>query len=120
MAKLWIRLRSWLARTHSSNFELHRHFFLQFFESEFIAAPGQGKVVVGGAVGILISLCLLYVPAYYHKYRMLDELASGEPYHLAVLADALFSIVGRRSGERNLHHSAVAGFVPRLCAITLR
>lgn len=92
MANAWSRLDRWLGETHSGNFELRRHFFLQFFESEFISAPGQAKVVAGGALGIVISLSLLVVPAYYHKYRVLDELAVSEPYRLAVLADVLFVI----------------------------
>src|SRR5262249_39547151 len=92
MPALLSRFRAWWDETHSVRFELHRHFFLQFFESEFISSPAQAKIVAGGALGILGSLCLLYIPAYYHKYRILDELDSPEPYRLAVLADVLFMI----------------------------
>ncbi len=92
MAELRTRLEQWLAETHSSNFELRRHFFLRFFESEFVSVPGQGKVVVGGALAILISISLVFAQAYYHKYRALNNLPDGEPYGRAMLADYLFIV----------------------------
>lgn len=85
-------LGDWLDQTHSAGFELRRHFFLRFFDSELISDASQAKVVAGGAFGILISLSLIFGQAYYHKYRMLLELPSPEPYHHAVLADVLFLI----------------------------
>ncbi|HEY4362450.1 MAG TPA: hypothetical protein VGN17_15860 [Bryobacteraceae bacterium] len=90
MPKPWNNLHRWLSETHSGKFELRRHFFLQFFESEFTSSPGQAKVVAGGALGVLLSLTLVCVPAYYHKYRMLDLLPTDEPLQLALLADLLF------------------------------
>ncbi len=85
-------LREWLAETHPSGFELRRHFFLRFFDSELIADPSEAKVVAGGAFGVLVSLSLIFCPAYYHKYRVLMELGSPEPYRRAVLGDVLFLI----------------------------
>src|ERR1041385_7458078 len=87
------RFSAWLAETHSSRFELRRHFFRRFFESELIADPGQAKIVAGGALAILISLSLIFTQAYYHKYRVLGELADPLPFLRAELADILFVIV---------------------------
>jgi hypothetical protein len=92
MGKLRARLERWLAETHSSNFELRRHFFLRLFESEFVSVPGQGKVVAGGALAILISAGLMFAQAYYHKYLVLNGLPDGGSYRLAVLADDLFIV----------------------------
>jgi hypothetical protein len=87
-----VDFRSWLDETHSSGFELRRHFFLQFFESEFISAPGQAKLMAGGVLAVLISVSLIYVQAYYHKYLVLDQLPDPGPYRLAVLADMLLVV----------------------------
>lgn len=92
MERAAARVRHWLGETHSCNFELCRHFFLRFFDSELISDPSQTRVVAGGAVGILVSLSLLFGQAYFHKYRMLLELDSPEPFHHAVLGDVLFLV----------------------------
>jgi len=84
--------RDWLEETHSVDFELRRHFFLRLFDSEFISTPGQWRVIAGGVVALLASLSIVYVPAYYHKYRVLADLPDPAPFHLAVLADVLFLI----------------------------
>ena len=86
------RWRAWLAETHSSAFELRRHFFARFFDSEFIASPEQGKVVAGGALAILVSLSLIYTQAYYHKYLALGSLEDPGPFRRAELADVLFIV----------------------------
>ena len=83
-------LRGWLAKTHSTGFELLRHFFLRFCDSELIGDPSQARVVAAGMFGVLVSLSLIVVPGYYHKYRVLAELDSPEPYRRAVLGDVLF------------------------------
>ena len=85
-------LRDWLEETHSTAFELRRHFFRRFFSSELISDPSQAKIVVGGALGIVISLSLMFAQAYYQKYRELLEFDSPEPYRRAVLADVLFLV----------------------------
>src|SRR5277367_354775 len=85
-------LSDWLDQTHSTGFELRRHFFQRFFDSELFSDSSQAKVVAGGAFGILLSLSLIFGQAYYHKYRVLMELPSPEPYRHAVLADVLFLI----------------------------
>ncbi len=86
------RVRDWMEETQSRRFELCRHFFQRFFDSELIADSSQTKVVAGGAVGILLSLSLIFGQAYYHKYRMLLGLDSPEPYQRAVLGDVLFLV----------------------------
>ena len=93
MRKLLRRVQEWLDETHSSGFELRRHFFRRFFDSEFVASPGQLKVVAGGALAILISLSVIFSQAYYHKYLVLHGLPSPETFRLAVMADVLFIIV---------------------------
>lgn len=83
-------IRAWMAETHSSGFELLRHFFARFFDSEFLSSPGQAKIVAGGAAAILISLSLLFTPAYYHKYLVLGALDDSGPFLRAERADVLF------------------------------
>lgn len=88
------RFREWLEETHGPGFELRRHFFRRFFDSDLAAAPGQFQVIAIGAFAIFFSLGIIMTQAYYHKYRMLLELDSPEPYRLAGLADHLFLIAG--------------------------
>jgi hypothetical protein len=85
-------LRDWLEQTHSTGFELRRHFFLRFFDSELVSDPSQAKVVAGGALGILLSLSLVFGQAYYRKYRLLLDLPTPDLYRQAVLADVLFLV----------------------------
>ena len=84
------RLHDWIEETHSAAFELRRHFFLRFFDSDLVSTPGQWQVVAGGVIAILLSLSLIYVQAYYHKYSILNALPTAEPLQLALLADVLF------------------------------
>ncbi len=86
------RIRDWFEETHSTGFELRRHFFRRFFDSELIADPNQAKVLAGGAFAVLVSLALIYAQAYYHKYAWLNGLADPGPYRRAALADFLFVI----------------------------
>ncbi len=79
-----------LDETQSVDVELFRHFFARLFDSEFLSSPGQLKVLLGGVVGILASLGGILAQVYYHKYLMLHQLDSPDPYHRALLADILF------------------------------
>jgi len=81
-----------LAETHSTAFELRRHFFLRFFDSDLVSTPGQWRVVAGGALGLVLSFSLIFVQAYYRKYLDLNSLPGPEPLRLAALADVLFLI----------------------------
>jgi len=85
-------LRDWWEQTHSPLRELCRHFLHTFFDSEFVSAPGQLRVLLGGAFGILFSLVLVFSQAYYHKYLILKQLEDTTPYRLSMLADILFLI----------------------------
>src|SRR6266850_7963833 len=86
------RVREWLEETHSAAFELRRHFFLRFFDSDLVSTPGQWQVVASGVLAILLSLSLIYTQAYYHKYLELNALPTPDPQRLATLADILFLI----------------------------
>jgi hypothetical protein len=86
------RLRSWIGETHSPGFELRRHFFRRFFDSELVASAGQWQVVAIGVFAIAVSISIPMTQAYYHKYRMLQELDSDVPYRLAAVSDHLFLI----------------------------
>ena len=86
------RVHEWLEETHASRFELGRHFFLRFFDSELVSTPGEWRVVAIGALAILLSSSIIFIQAYWHKYMALDGMASAEPFQMAVIADALFLI----------------------------
>src|SRR6266478_6610105 len=85
-------LRDWLQETHSAGFELRRHFFLRFFDSDLVSTPGQWQVVAGGVLAVLLSLSIILTQAYYHKYQELNLLNSPEPLRRAALADVLFLV----------------------------
>jgi len=84
--------RNWLEETHSSGFELRRHFFRRFFDSDLVATPGQWRVVAAGALAIVLSSSLIFLQAYMHKYNELAKLDTPQPYRDAVVADSLFLI----------------------------
>ena len=48
-----------MEETHSTGFELRRHFFSRFFESDLVSTPGQLRVVAIGAFGIVVSSSLM-------------------------------------------------------------
>lgn len=86
------RFAEWREETHSTGFELRRHFFSRFFDSDLVATPGQWRAVAIGAFGIVVSLSLVMTQAYYGKYRRLLDLDTPEPFQMAALADHLFLI----------------------------
>lgn len=88
------QIREWMEQTHGPGFELRRHFFHRFFDTDLVAAPGQFQVVAIGTFAIFASLSIIMTQAYYHKYRMLQQFDSPEPYRLAALADHLFLMTG--------------------------
>src|SRR5712692_7802924 len=81
-----------MEETHSAAFELRRHFFLRFSDSDLVSTPGQWQVVASGILAVLLSLSLIYTQAYYHKYLELNALPTPDPQRLATLADILFLI----------------------------
>ncbi len=86
------RLRRWLEETHAAPFELCRHFLGQFFESEFVATPGQLRLVAASVLAVVASFGVIFAQSYYHKYRLLKELDDPQPFFRAVNADVLFVI----------------------------
>jgi hypothetical protein len=92
MARVPRRLHDSWEETHSTGFELCRHFFLRFFDSDLVSTPGQWRVVASGAIAIVLSFSLIYTQAYYHKYLGLHALETPEPYRQALLADVLFLV----------------------------
>jgi hypothetical protein len=53
-------INCWLLETHSVGFELRRHFFRRFFDTDLIADPNQAKVFAGGVLAIVISVSFIY------------------------------------------------------------
>jgi hypothetical protein len=86
------RIHRWLLETHSAGFELRRHFFRRFFDTDLISDPNQAKVFAGGVLAIVISVSFVYAQAYYHKYLQFENLDDFSPYRRASLADFLFMV----------------------------
>lgn len=86
------KIQDWLDETHSSSFELRRHFLRRFFDSELISDPDQAKVVAGGILAIILSISVMETQAYFHKYLYLDGLPDARQFQLSVLSDFLFLI----------------------------
>ena len=42
-------MREWLRETHTTSFELLRHFLLRFFDSDLVTTPGQMTTALIGA-----------------------------------------------------------------------
>ena len=84
------KFAQWLAETHGAGFELVRHFFLRFFDSDLITTPGQLEALMIGVFSTLASFGLLLPSRLYRKYFDLSTLDTGDLYHQAVLADKLF------------------------------
>jgi hypothetical protein len=92
MTRLTVKIREWMEESHGTGFELRRHFFRRFFDSDLVSSAGQWQVVAIGLFAVVVSLCIPMIQAYYHKYRMLQELDSPLPYRMAAIADHLFLI----------------------------
>ena len=86
------KFTQWLAETHGAGFELVRHFFLRFFDSDLVTTPGQLEALMIGVFSSLASFGLLLPQRLYSKYFDLSTLDTGDLYHRAVLADKLFFI----------------------------
>src|SRR5205807_796292 len=86
------KIRAWLDETHSTGFELRRHFFSRFFDSDLVSTPGQWRVVAIGVIGIVASFSLIMTQAYYGKYWRLLELDTPRLFQMAAVSDHLFLI----------------------------
>ncbi len=92
MKQFAAKFREWMEESHATGFELRRHFFRRFFDSDLVSSAGQWQVVAIGLFAIVASLSIPMIQAYYHKYRMLLEIDSPVPYRMAAIADHLFLI----------------------------
>ncbi len=84
-------VKSWLAETHGSQFELVRHFLAELLANDLIGSDQVRRFVITvlavvGCIGPLIVR--LYIP----KYGYLQSLDTGDLYIAAVRADRLFFI----------------------------
>ena len=93
MLRILGKLRTWLAETHPVRFELQRHFFLRFFDLDFLSQPAEWKPLIGGTVALLGPLSQLWAQGFFHKYIVLNSVDDPAPYRRAVAADVLFIIV---------------------------
>jgi len=82
------RIRAWLdetlAQTHSSGFELVRHFLGCSFDSEMFSAQGEWQTVVIRSFAALVSVGTLMFPSYWQRYRYL---LSSSHYHQGLRDD---------------------------------
>jgi hypothetical protein len=85
------RLRAWLEETHTSFFELVRHFLTAFFDSEMVSIPGEWQKVAIGIFAALFSAGILALKTYMQRYAHLQapEFSSPQIYREAVRADLL-------------------------------
>ena len=66
------RIRQWLAATHSSQFELIRHFLGDFFASDLVTSSDHWKRFFIGIVSVLLSAGILVLPSFMHRYDCLE------------------------------------------------
>lgn len=92
MKQVGATFRDWLEESHGTGFELRRHFFHRFFDSDLVASSGQWQVLAIGVFAVVVSLCIPMIQAYYHKYQALLGQDSPVPYQMAAIADHLFLI----------------------------
>jgi hypothetical protein len=85
-------MREWLHETHTTSFELLRHFLLRFFDSDLVTTPGQMTTALIGAFSIFLPWFPLIVGPLRHKYAHFSSLAIPDPYRQAVRADELWLI----------------------------
>ncbi len=85
------RFRSWLDETHRAGFELLRHFLARFFDSDLASASGGWQKVAIGLFATLLSVGILGLKVYWHRYNWFESPAFSSPqiYHDWVRADML-------------------------------
>jgi putative ABC transport system permease protein len=85
----------WLAKTHSVEFELVRHFLRRMFDSEWSSSPGQWRSAAVGAFSLFLPAGLLLIREgsldfrYGAKYRLLAMAGRAADIRAASLADEL-------------------------------
>jgi hypothetical protein len=85
-------MREWLRETHGVQFELVRHFFRRFFDSEMIASPEQTRSALIGGLSIMLPWYQLLFGPLKLKYNYLSSLSTPGPYREALRADELWLI----------------------------
>ena len=85
--------RGWLEKTHSSLFELHRHYAGQLFQSELISSPEDLRRVVITSLAGVASVGFIVPKLYYTKYQYLAFEAPFDLFRRAMYADMLFFLV---------------------------
>src|SRR5687767_248829 len=86
-------IREWLAETHGTRFELLRHFFPRFFDSDLIASSGDWTRVAAGAIAMLASGWIVLGATLLFKYRKLAEMNLMDRIQVEIAAD-LSSLTG--------------------------
>lgn len=86
------RAGDWLDETHGPNFELVRHFFRSFFDSELLSTRGKLQVVITSALSLFAAFGLVAPIFLNHKYHLLNELPTPDLYTESVLADKLLFV----------------------------
>src|SRR5437870_11243592 len=81
-------LRRWREETHSSAWELVRHFLLRFFDNEMITIPGEWQKVAVGLFASLVSVGLAAMGIYRDRYKFLHD-AAFEQYRQGVRDDLI-------------------------------
>src|SRR5215813_9873911 len=85
------RLREWVEETHSTGFELLRHFLVRFFDNDMVSVPGEWQKVAAGIFAALISVGFGALQIYWTRYRHLHS-GPFEIYRQGV-RDDLFSFL---------------------------
>ncbi len=85
-------MKEWLRETHGADFELLRHFFSRFFDSELTTTPEQWKAPAIGAFSLLLPWFPLFANPLRYKYAHFSALPTPGPYQTAVRADELWLI----------------------------
>ena len=86
-----MRIRPWLAKTHSKQFELVRHFLSQQIASQLTSSDQAQRFLVAIFV-VLACVGPLAVRIYMPKYGYLQSLPTPDLYVAAVRADRLFFV----------------------------
>jgi len=86
-----VRIRPWLAKTHSKQSELVRHFFSQQLSSQLTSSDQAQRFLVAIFV-VLAGVGPLVVRMYMPKYGYLQSLPTPGLYLAAVRADRLFFV----------------------------
>ena len=86
------RFRAWLDQTHSTRFELVRHFLSGLFDNETAAVPGEWMKTAFGALAVLLSAGILALATYWERYDALWSRGTRTFFRNAMREDELWLI----------------------------